>query len=93
MVVRASSILEDFNWAAIVEWFKKLSGPNISGMENGNGSIFCSQMQPNENKIFTERIFNIPYIAGMAYKKAFTNLKSKIEINKRLSLFCLIFGQ
>ena len=30
-------------------WFTKLSGTRISGMGNGNGSIF-SEMEPNMNK-------------------------------------------
>ena len=28
-------------------WFTKLSGTRISGMEKGNGSIFCKEMEPN----------------------------------------------
>ena len=59
MVVRASSILEDFNWAAtLVLRVHKIVGM-AGGMEVGNGSIFSTQMEPNESKNFLQSRFLI----------------------------------
>ena len=47
-------------------WITKLSGTPIAGMENGNGSIFCTEMEPNMKNKRSERNFDIPYITRMA---------------------------
>ena len=40
-----------------IKFWLKLSGTHISGKENGNDSVFCTDMEPNKGKKFTLRIF------------------------------------
>ena len=59
----SKSILGDFNWAASYPSFAcAYNCGHGFGMENRNGSIFCTEMEPNMNKKSSERIFDIPYI-------------------------------
>ena len=79
-MLRASRIIEDFNWSTLVlgvhiimdmvskgqqfkkVWntflFSKIPVTHIYGMENGNGSIFGIEIEPNEIEKWSERFFS-----------------------------------